>query len=141
MTTTITLTLFNRDEVIKFITGPLCKAREPEDFGSDVVIVELSARRAVVLLGETVTRTETDFVITGRGGGRRDHFPHTAPPALSFSERRVANLAAASLTNAQIAEHLRITPSTVEQHLTRTYRKLGVKRSGLRAALTTTRSA
>jgi DNA-binding CsgD family transcriptional regulator len=46
---------------------------------------------------------------------------------LTDSERRVAMLAATGDTNHQIAEKLHITVSTVEQHLTRSYRKLGVR--------------
>jgi DNA-binding CsgD family transcriptional regulator len=45
---------------------------------------------------------------------------------LSDAERRVAVLAAYGYTNCQIARKLYITVSTVEQHLTRVYRKLGV---------------
>jgi DNA-binding CsgD family transcriptional regulator/energy-coupling factor transporter ATP-binding protein EcfA2 len=52
---------------------------------------------------------------------------------LTSAERRVARLAAAGKTNRQIAEYLFITVSTVEQHLTKIYRKLDVhSRSGLR---------
>ncbi|WP_067182595.1 helix-turn-helix transcriptional regulator [Microtetraspora niveoalba] len=47
---------------------------------------------------------------------------------LSDSERRVAVLAAAGYTNREIAAKLYITVSTVEQHLTRTYRKLNITR-------------
>jgi DNA-binding CsgD family transcriptional regulator len=54
---------------------------------------------------------------------------------LTFSERRTAALAAEGLRNPQIAQRLHVTPSTVEQHLTRAYRKLGCRRDGLRAAL------
>ena len=45
---------------------------------------------------------------------------------LSDAEQRVAMLAAYGYTNGQIANKLFITVSTVEQHLTRVYRKLGV---------------
>lgn len=45
---------------------------------------------------------------------------------LSDAEQRVAMLAACGYTNIQIAHKLYITVSTVEQHLTRVYRKLGV---------------
>lgn len=45
---------------------------------------------------------------------------------LSGAERRVARLAAYGHTNCQIADILNIKVSTVEQHLTRVYRKLGV---------------
>lgn len=59
--------------------------------------------------------------------------PARNPPAegggyggLSCAERRVATLAARGHTNRHIAEQLSITASTVEQHLTRVYRKLNV---------------
>ncbi|MFD7656235.1 AAA family ATPase [Actinosynnema sp. NPDC059797] len=45
---------------------------------------------------------------------------------LSDAERRVAKFAAKGMTNREIAGRLYLTTSTVEQHLTRIYRKLGV---------------
>ncbi|MET7402800.1 AAA family ATPase [Dactylosporangium sp. NPDC005572] len=55
---------------------------------------------------------------------------------LSEAELRVATLVAQGLTNREIAGRLSITVSTVEQHLTRIYKKLGVRgRSGLSVAL------
>ncbi|WP_432981413.1 LuxR C-terminal-related transcriptional regulator [Dactylosporangium sp. CA-233914] len=81
----------------------------------------------------------------GKGWGRRREFRpaadladsaltgETAGAKLTYAERRVAALAAAGKTNRQIAEYLFVTVSTVEQHLTKTYRKLNVRsRSGLR---------
>ncbi|WP_405808607.1 AAA family ATPase [Streptomyces sp. NBC_00210] len=47
---------------------------------------------------------------------------------LSEAEQRVASLAARGYSNRQIAGRLFVTISTVEQHLTRVYRKLNVKR-------------
>lgn len=47
---------------------------------------------------------------------------------LSKAELRVAELAAGGSTNEQIARKLFITVSTVEQHLTRVYRKLAIRR-------------
>ncbi|MGX1881812.1 helix-turn-helix transcriptional regulator [Streptomyces sp. NPDC055287] len=46
---------------------------------------------------------------------------------LSGAERRVAELAVGGHTNKEISERLCITVSTVEQHLTRVFRKLGVR--------------
>jgi DNA-binding CsgD family transcriptional regulator len=46
--------------------------------------------------------------------------------ALSEAERRVVNLAALGHTNREIGQKLFITVSTVEQHLTRAYRKLNI---------------
>jgi DNA-binding CsgD family transcriptional regulator len=48
--------------------------------------------------------------------------------SLSDAERRVASLAAVGHTNREIGRKLFITVSTVEQHLTRVYRKLNVTR-------------
>ncbi len=48
--------------------------------------------------------------------------------ALTAAESRVARLAAAGLTNRQIAQQLFITIKTVEGHLARTFRKLDVHR-------------
>lgn len=46
---------------------------------------------------------------------------------LTPSERRVARLAADALTNREIAERLFVSEKTVEAHLSRTFRKLGVR--------------
>ncbi|MFB7634735.1 AAA family ATPase [Streptomyces sp. NPDC056149] len=62
------------------------------------------------------------------GAPRPDGAPTDAVDTLSDAERRVAALAATEHTNREIARKLYITTSTVEQHLTRVYRKLNVKR-------------
>jgi DNA-binding CsgD family transcriptional regulator/uncharacterized protein (UPF0147 family) len=54
----------------------------------------------------------------------------TGVETLSPAERRVAELAALGKRNREIADTLHITPSTVEQHLTRVYRKLSIARRG-----------
>ncbi|MFC9993830.1 LuxR C-terminal-related transcriptional regulator [Nocardia sp. NPDC127526] len=66
--------------------------------------------------------------------------PADAAPTglLTSAEYRVAELAARGLRNRDIAAELGITTSTVEQHLTRVYRKLKVRRRGeLRFMLST----
>nr|ADU56066.1 hypothetical protein CA37-43 [uncultured organism CA37] len=77
----------------------------------------------------------------GRRGERRHGGKHAGAAQhvadddakLTDAEQRVAALAAAGNTNRQIAESLFITVSTVEQHLTKIYRKLNLRsRSGLR---------
>ncbi|MFJ4989685.1 AAA family ATPase [Streptomyces sp. NPDC088732] len=84
-----------------------------------------------------ITRALTDLVpdhgtaLTARSGGVT-----SVPDVLSDAERRVASLAVMGHTNREIAKDLFITVSTVEQHLTRVYRKLNVsRRSDLPAAL------
>jgi DNA-binding CsgD family transcriptional regulator len=52
----------------------------------------------------------------------------TTSPVLSDAEQRVAALAADGYSNREISGKLFITVSTVEQHLTRIYRKLNVSR-------------
>ena len=49
-----------------------------------------------------------------------------AQDELTESERRVAELAAAGLTNRNVAAQLFISPKTVEANLARVYRKLGI---------------
>ncbi|WP_439657617.1 helix-turn-helix transcriptional regulator [Lentzea sp. HUAS TT2] len=61
------------------------------------------------------------------GGGRPPRIEVTGVAALTPSELRVAELAADALTNRQIAENLFVTEKTVETHLGRAYRKLGVR--------------
>ncbi|WP_026412963.1 ATP-binding protein [Actinomadura oligospora] len=96
-------------------------------------------RRADLLFAECgadgVRRTLADSV-TGdhvRADGAHDG-PWEEAPAhdplveLSDAERRVAEYAANGYTNRQIARRLHVTMSTVEQHLTRVYRKLSITR-------------
>jgi ATP/maltotriose-dependent transcriptional regulator MalT len=67
-----------------------------------------------------------------RIGGRR---PTSAE--LTETERRVAALAAQGRSNREIAAELFMGVSTVEMHLSRAYRKLGVRRAGLAGRLAT----
>lgn len=73
------------------------------------------------------------------GGARRAATALTGPSALTAGERRIAELAAQSRTNTEIAQLLHLARRTVETHLTSTYRKLGIRRrSELGAALANT---
>jgi DNA-binding CsgD family transcriptional regulator len=60
-------------------------------------------------------------------GGRRAADPTADRDALTPQEQRVARFAARSLTTSEIAQELVITAKTVETHLTRIYRKLGIQ--------------
>ncbi|HEX6352582.1 LuxR C-terminal-related transcriptional regulator [Actinophytocola sp.] len=72
----------------------------------------------------------------------REPEPHTAGATLlSKAERKVAELAAHGHSNREIGRKLYITVSTVEQHLTRVYRKLNVSgRTDLSAELLPSRA-
>ncbi len=78
-------------------------------------------------------RARAELVIAG-GRPRRDAV--RGRDALTPSELRVAQLAAAGQTNRQIAQTLFVTLRTVENHLTSSYAKLGISsRPQLAAAL------
>jgi DNA-binding CsgD family transcriptional regulator len=65
--------------------------------------------------------------VLARGGGIEPLTPR---------EREVALLAAGGRTSAEIGEHLHLSTRTIDTHLARVYRKLGIAgRVGLAAAL------
>ena len=64
--------------------------------------------------------------LVAAGGSRRPR-PVTGVGALTSSELRTAKLAAAGLTNKEIAERLFVTLRTVETHLTHVYEKLQIE--------------
>jgi DNA-binding CsgD family transcriptional regulator len=66
-----------------------------------------------------VTRTKAELA--------RIHALRGQEPDLTASEQRVAELAAAGMSNKDIAAALFISPKTVESNLGRSYRKLGVR--------------
>jgi DNA-binding CsgD family transcriptional regulator len=69
-------------------------------------------------------------------GGRPRRDALRGRDALTPSELRVAEMAAAGQTNRQIAQALFVTQRTVENHLTSSYGKLGISsRPALAAAL------
>lgn len=73
-------------------------------------------------------RARTELARIGSPGSSRD--------GLTETERRLAELAAAGLSNQEVAERAFVSVKTVEANLTRIYRKLGVKsRVGLANAL------
>lgn len=59
--------------------------------------------------------------------GQRDRLIHIAQDTLIPAERRVAELVAQGLSNAEIAAAMMIRVKTVEANLTRIYRKLGLR--------------
>jgi DNA-binding CsgD family transcriptional regulator len=73
-------------------------------------------------------------------GARPRRAARSGADALTPSELRVARLAAAGQSNTEIARELYLSPKTIETHLVKSYRKLGLRgreaRSGLADELT-----
>jgi len=57
----------------------------------------------------------------------RSYRRRSSPGELTPTEQRIAELAAAGLTNRAIAERVFLSPKTVEANLARVYRKLGIR--------------
>ncbi|WP_432957900.1 helix-turn-helix transcriptional regulator [Micromonospora haikouensis] len=99
----------------------------------DSARARLLVRRAYQLAQDCGASVLAQRLIRRDTGGGLPAYPagaeaHEPDDGLSEAERRVAALAAQGHTNRQISSKLFITVSTVEQHLTRVYRKLDVKR-------------
>lgn len=93
-------------------------------------LLELAARLAEACGAEPLLQTlrAEGVAPTGDPPGPASRMDRAAALVLlSGAERRVADLAVRGYSNKQISEKLNITVSTVEQHLTRVFRKLGVK--------------
>jgi DNA-binding CsgD family transcriptional regulator len=86
-----------------------------------------SSRAAVRIAEEAATELKSSGVQLRRstGGGADELTP---------SERRVAEIAAQGATNREIAQSLFLSEKTVEAHLGRAYRKLGIRSRGRLAA-------
>nr|WP_303246571.1 LuxR family transcriptional regulator [Streptomyces sp. NA04227] len=99
---------------------------------------QMVTRRAWHLAAQCGAVPLAEQILPGQSGGeRKTNTPSkertetavaTDTDQLSESEKRVVSLAAYGYTNREISAKLYITVSTVEQHLTRVYRKLGITR-------------
>lgn len=70
------------------------------------------------------SRSATELRLSG---ARPRRLALWGPSALTSSERRIVELVTAGLTNSEIAEELFVAEKTIEGHLVRAYRKLGVR--------------
>ncbi|WUV20860.1 LuxR C-terminal-related transcriptional regulator [Streptomyces sp. NBC_01485] len=119
--------------VLGAVGSPRCDGRTPEP---EELVSSRTSEAAAEALGRWTTgllpRT-ADQAVRAQAG-RFDSQPnghakaeHDVAKLLSRAERRVARLVGLGQTNREIAGNLHITVSTVSQHLTRIYRKLGVQ--------------
>ncbi|MCO1574785.1 AAA family ATPase [Crossiella sp. SN42] len=101
---------------------------------ADSTQARMTLRRAWHLARECQASPLCEELVPGQAGVEAEPLPAPVEvdadrmTALSDAEQRVAALAAQGHTNRQIASKLCITISTVEQHLTRVYKKLNVTR-------------
>lgn len=101
---------------------------------ADSTQARMTLRRAWHLARECQASPLCEELVPGQAGVEAEVPPAPVEvdadrmTALSDAEQRVAALAAQGHTNRQIASKLCITISTVEQHLTRVYKKLNVTR-------------
>jgi DNA-binding CsgD family transcriptional regulator len=111
------------------LVGALLDLAETYDAVGDRGPATEVAGRALRLARECGARALGERALrhTWESPGRSADGPGGPMGRLSDSERRVAALAAAGQTNREIAGKLYITMSTVEQHLTRVYRKLDIQ--------------
>ncbi|MCD9591918.1 LuxR family transcriptional regulator [Streptomyces sp. 8ZJF_21] len=111
---------------------PYEQARVLADLGDTLSALRRYSRARGVLRQARHLATQCGAVpLLRRLGGEPGRIDDAGLPqrstSLTDAERRVAALAAAGQTNREIAEQLFVTASTVEQHLTSVFRKLGVK--------------
>lgn len=93
-------------------------------------------RRALAHRCGAFALTERAGTELAAAGGRPRRLVLTGLDSLTSSERRTAQLAAAGLSNREIAQNLFVTTRTVEGHLTHAYQKLAItSREQLPAAL------
>jgi DNA-binding CsgD family transcriptional regulator len=104
--------------------GQRTAAREPLREG-----LALAQRCGAALLAEAAGQ---ELMVSG-ARPRRDQL--AGPDALTPSERRVAELAAAGMQNREIAQALFVTTKTVGTHLAHIYQKLGLSGQHAREAL------
>jgi DNA-binding NarL/FixJ family response regulator len=128
--------------------GAIRRTRGALDGAGIVVICPQDDQRAVrrhlqagadgVVFRDELEVTLPSVVRCARAG--QISVPRTArnlvsPPALSYREKEVLELAARGLTNSQIASGLFIAESTVKTHLSSAFRRLGVSSRREAAAL------
>lgn len=84
------------------------------------------ARERFALLGATPWTARADAELAAAGGINRPAITDD-PDALTAQELRIARAVARGATNREVAAELFVSPKTIEFHLGRVYRKLGIR--------------
>lgn len=113
-------------EQIRTLTDLSVACHEVGDSSRARVHARRARRLAAMCGGAPLSQALLGAPGTREPGAPADDGPDCAA-SLTESECRVATLAVRGYTNREIATKLFVSASTVEQHLTRVYRKLGVK--------------
>jgi DNA-binding NarL/FixJ family response regulator len=97
--------------------------------GGDRVEALAAIARAAELAAECRAAVMTERLrgILADRGARPPRLLLTGVRSFTSAERQVARLAATGLTNRQIAEQVFLSEKTIETHLSRAYRKLGIR--------------
>ncbi|MET1073479.1 MAG: LuxR C-terminal-related transcriptional regulator, partial [Umezawaea sp.] len=119
----------DRLELARAVAGLASAHRVLGDFRRARMVAGRAVRLATACKAEPLVETLLAFGGTSQPQGRVEAEAHGhRVDALTDAERRIAELAATGSTNREIARTLFITVNTVEQHLTKVYRKLKVRR-------------
>jgi len=121
----LAIALMDYGHALRRAGQPLCLVREALRSGLDIAFCQGSE--------PLISRALTELKLSG---ARPRRAAISGPGSLTSGERRVVALAADGLTNSDIARTLVLAEKTVEGHLVRAYRKLGVRsRRDLKALL------
>jgi DNA-binding NarL/FixJ family response regulator len=127
-TRVIVLTTFDLDEYVfaairAGASGFLLKGVEPVE----LVHAVRTVADGDALLDPGATRRLIEAYVDAAGGRRPEADATPLPGALTPRETEILRLVAGGLTNAEIAEHLVVSPLTAKSHLSRILTKLGAR--------------
>ncbi|WP_370247492.1 AAA family ATPase [Nocardioides sp.] len=124
--------LLERAHALADLGGALRRAGRPREARGPLREAISLARHS----GAAPLLARAEAELQASGGRRVRERASSGLAALTPTERRVAELAAAGRTNAEVAAELQVSVKTVEWHLGHAYRKLGIEaRDHLAAAL------
>ncbi|HEV2810852.1 MAG TPA: LuxR C-terminal-related transcriptional regulator [Acidimicrobiales bacterium] len=129
--------LFGAAQALRQATGCARRRLSTETYEADVAMLARRMERADfdATWAEGAALMPDEAVWQARRGRGPRHRPPQGWDALTPAQRRVTDLVAQGLTNAQVAEQLCLGPETVKSHVAKVFDKLGMSsRWELRAA-------